>query len=361
MMNQNAGFSPETITGDYYFEPDIYSIELTKIFAQTWQYVGHVSMLPSNSTYITRKVAEESIIILKDSNGKIKAFYNVCQHRAHQLLQGEGKLSKVIRCPYHMWGYDDCGSLIIARGTETIEDFDKETINLTPVKLEILCGFIFVNLDSNAESLAKSTNGLEHEIREFVAKPERLTASHQYHIDIKANWKNSVENYCECYHCPNQHPTLSQNALDMDSYRIETCDNYHVHRSSDKNVGYSFDEKDKKPNDFRSFYIWPNTVLETYPGGHLTVFHHVPISPEETRQSFEYYFDPSISEEDQQKIVDFVHVIRLEDIPICESVQKGLHSRGYNKGRLVIDAQRSYFSEHSVYDFQKKVLAALAA
>ena len=361
-MNEISGFAPDTITGDYYYDPAIFEREKERIFFRTWQYVGHVSMLPEPSSYIVREIADESVTILRGEDGNLRAFYNVCQHRAHRLLEGEGKLRRFITCPYHTWSYDHDGQLNSAPGTQEIEDFDKSTICLTSVRQEILCGFIFINLDNDAPALSELTQGLEEEIRSFSSSPEDLKVSNRYQIDLAANWKNSIENFCECYHCPNKHPTLAKNALDMETYKIECNEHFHVHRSRDKGeqVGYEVDtEASMRPNEFRSFYIWPNTVFEVYPGGNLTVFHHDPLGPEETVHRIEWYFGSAELTDEERAVVDFVHEVRLEDVPLCESVQRGLHSRGYHKGRLVVDPGKTYISEHAVYDFQRKVIAAL--
>lgn len=362
-MNEMTGFSPDTISGDYYYDPEIFEKEKERIFYRTWQYVGHVSMLPEPSTYIVRDIADESVVILKDKDGNLGAFYNVCQHRAHRLLEGEGKLRRLITCPYHSWAYNLDGSLQNAPGTDEIDDFDVSTICLKKVRWETFCGFIFVNLDDDAVPLAELTKGLEEEVRSFSPSPETLMVSNRYQIDLAANWKNSIENFSECYHCPGKHPSLSQSALDMETYRIECNDNFYVHRSRDKGeeVGYEINsEGASRPNEFRSILIWPNTVIEVYPGGNLTIFHHIPVGPEKTIHGLEWYFSSSQPTEEEQAVVDFVHEVRLEDVPLCESVQKGLHSRGYGKGRLVIDAGRTYVSGHSVHEFQKKVISALA-
>jgi len=352
------------LPGRYYFDPSIYAQEMEKIFARTWQYVGHVSMFTDSASYLVREIAEESIIVLKNKEGGFAAFYNVCQHRAHRLLEGEGNLPPLISCPYHNWGYDHEGQLRVARGTEEIAEFDKSKICLKGIRLEQWCGFIFVNLDQDAEPLAVLCPDLEAELRSFSEKPENLCLAERYTIPLKANWKNSMENFSECYHCPNQHRTLSENALELDTYKIECLDHHHVHRSRDKGaeMGYEIDPgKTAKPNEFRSFFIWPNTVIEVYPGGNMTVFHHAPDGVEATIQGIEWYFQDSEMTVEDKAVVDFVHSVRLEDIPLCESVQKGLHSRGYNRGKLVIDAGRTFMSEHGVYDFQQKLLKALEA
>ena len=363
LMEKNTGSAPKTLPGNFYFDPDQYDREKEKIFYRSWQYVGHVSMLDKPSTYLVREIAEESIIVIRSHDGELRAFYNVCQHRAHRLLEGEGQLGPGITCPYHTWTYNHCGALVSARGTKDIVDFDKSLINLKSIKLELLCGFIFINMDENAQSMANTMAGLEEELRQFSPVPEKLKVSNRYDLRLEANWKNSIENYSECYHCPNKHPTLIKNALDLESYKIECKENYHVHRSRDKGdeVGYQIDaDSAMRPNEFRSFYIWPNTVLEVYPGGNLTVFHHAPQGPEKTIQGIEWYFTNHQLTADDQAVVDFVHSVRLEDVPLCESVQKGLHSQGYGQGQLVVDPEFTSVSEHAVHHFQCKVARATA-
>jgi choline monooxygenase len=357
-----GGACPQTLPGRYYYDAQVFEREKRQIFYRTWQYMGHVSMLAEPSTYLVREVGDESIVVLRDAQGELRAFYNVCRHRAHRLLEGEGRLKPLITCPYHAWAYDQAGALRAARGTEAIPGFDRAGIHLRPVRLETLCGFLFVNLDAEAGSLADQTPGLEAEMRSFSPAPEKLCLAERYGIALKANWKNSVENFSECYHCPNRHPTLTQNALELETYRIECYPAHHVHRSRDKGdqVGYRVDAQGAaRPNEFRSFYIWPNTVIEVYPGGNFTVFHHLPTGVEETVQGIEWYFARPELTEDERAVVDFVHAVRLEDVPICESVQKGLHSRGYDRGCFVIDPDRTDVSEHAVYDFQCKVVEAL--
>ena len=110
-----------------------------------------------------------------------------------------------------------------------------------------------------------------------------------------------------------------------------------------------------------AFAVWPNWVLECYPGGYMTVFHHVPTGPEETEQQCEWYFPTAEPTQDQKDVIAFVDVVRQEDVPICESVQRGLHSLGYTQGRIMATPEQKYFSEHAVHDFQKKVIDALNA
>ena len=148
----------------------------------------------------------------------------------------------------------------------------------------------------------------------------------------------------------------------MKSYRITVHDNYHSHRSKDKGKqqGYAVSgDKAGSPNEFGGWLIWPNVSLEVFPGGNLNIFHHIPVSPEETLQVVEWYFPEDPPTTDEQAVIDFMTVVREEDIPICESVQKGLHSRGYTQGRFVINDKNTYLNEHVVHHFQSKVIKAI--
>ena len=102
---------PATLPGKYYYSPEIYEQEKDRIFYCTWQYVGHISMLSEPSSYLVREIADQSVIVLRDTDGELRAFYNVCQHRAHRLLEGNGSLGRLITCPYHAWCYDQKGQL----------------------------------------------------------------------------------------------------------------------------------------------------------------------------------------------------------------------------------------------------------
>jgi len=351
-----------TLPGHFYYEPAIFAHETEAIFYRTWQYAGHVSQLTEPGDYITCDVGEESILVLRDRAGDLRAFYNVCQHRAHRLLAGEGRLKSVITCPYHAWCYGLDGALRAARNSDQVAGFDKAQFSLRPVRVEALCGFVYVNLDPQATALGEQLHDFEREFLSFDPRPERLVRAYHKEIDVQANWKNVIENYAECYHCPNSHPSLSTAALDMQSYRIHVHEAYHVHTSGNCGVdqGYSFStEEGQRGADFASWLIWPNVVFEYYPGGKLTVFHNKPVGPERTLQVIDWYLPQAEPSAMEQEVIDFVDVVREEDIPIVESVQRGLHSRGYGQGRFMVDEEGSGLSEHAVHDFQLKVLRAL--
>jgi len=351
-----------TLPGFYYYDADIFEREKRAIFQRTWQYIGHVSLLNEPGSYLVRDILDQSVLLVRDREGTIKAWYNVCQHRAHRLLEGEGRLAAAaITCPYHNWTYDLAGNLRRARGTEHVADFDPTAFGLKPVRLEQIMGFLFVNFDDAAAALAEVAGPLAAEVTALSPTPEKLNCIYRREYDLAANWKNSVENYSECYHCPNQHKSFVASGVDIKTYRIAVHEHHHSHSSRDKGdaQGYGTRSADAKSDDFGSWMLWPNWCIEVYPGGNLTVFHHLPVAPERTVQKIEWYFAGEAVTAAEQEVIDFVHVVRLEDIPLCESVQKGLHSLGYRQGRFVVDTARTDISEHAVHDFQMKVLRAL--
>jgi choline monooxygenase len=351
-----------TLPGAYYHDPATFARETRAIFHATWQYVGHVSMIPEPGSYIVRDILDQSVVVLRDHGGAVRAFFNVCQHRAHRLLEGEGSLGAVITCPYHAWAYGLDGALRTARGAERTGSFDRAAFGLSPVRVDEFLGFLFVNLDGKAPAFAEVAGDLAAEIASFSPDAAKLKCADRGEYPLKANWKNSVENYDECFHCPVRHPTLLAGALDYESYRVVVHAHHHSHRSKDKGEGVAYATKTEgaaRPREFASWLLWPNWCIEAYPGGNLTVFHHVPMGPEATVQRCEWYFPNATPTAEQREVIDFVDVVRKEDIPICESVQNGLHSLGYRRGRFNVDEARSEVSEHAVHDFQLKVLRAL--
>jgi choline monooxygenase len=223
-------------------------------------------------------------------------------------------------------------------------------------------GFLFVNLDSAAPEFEEVAGVLATEVGSFSPHAAELHCAYRTEYALTANWKNSVENYSECFHCPISHRSLIEGALDYPTYRVTVHRHHHSHRSRDRGnaQGYaSRTETAANTKEFGSWLLWPNWCLEVYPGGNLTVFHHVPLAPEQTVQRVEWYFPQPEPTPADQEVIDFVHRVRLEDIPICESVQAGLHSLGYRQGRFVVDPERSEISEHAVHDFQAKLLDAL--
>ncbi len=141
-----------SLAAKYYTDPEVFKIETNGLLTRTWQFAGHANQLKETGDYFTFDMAGESLFCIKGRDGEIRTFYNVCQHRAHQLVSGQGQ-TRVVVCPYHAWTYELTGELRAGPNIKAVEGFDKSSICLTSVRTEIFLGFIFVNLDNDAKPM----------------------------------------------------------------------------------------------------------------------------------------------------------------------------------------------------------------
>src|SRR5690606_15632104 len=163
-----------TLPARYYISPEIYERERAAVFFRSWIYAGHVEDLRTAGSYLTVQIADQNIAVIRGKDGTLRAFYNVCQHRAHELLRGRGR-TPVITCPYHAWSYHLDGRLRSARGSERVEGFNAGEFCLKAIRVEEFGPFVFVNLDPEAASLAEQAGGLLAELRHQVPELDRLT------------------------------------------------------------------------------------------------------------------------------------------------------------------------------------------
>ena len=199
----------------YYIDPSIFDLETGGLFAQSWQFAGHASQLQKAGDFFTFEVAGESLFCVMDRDGSIKAFYNVCQHRAHQLVSGTGS-AKLITCPYHAWTYELSGQLRAGPNVKSVAGFRREDICLSSVQVENFCGFLFVNLDPQAAPMDDWFPGVRDALQAHVPQIDRLQPLEWVEIPEACNWKVSVENYSECYHCALNHKTFSTGVVRPD-------------------------------------------------------------------------------------------------------------------------------------------------
>ena len=160
-MTVSAKTAPvRALEARYYTDPAIYAIEMAGLLSRTWQFAGHASQIESPGDYFTFQIAGESLFAIRGHDGVVRTFYNVCQHRAHEMVQGRGSC-KVIVCPYHAWAYELTGPLRAGPNIKAVPGFDRSEICLTEVRTEVFCGFIFVNLDDDAASMEAWYPGVE--------------------------------------------------------------------------------------------------------------------------------------------------------------------------------------------------------
>ena len=356
--NPNDTFS---LKADAYTDDKWFNIDQKEIIAKSWQWVCHVEKLREAGSYTTIDIAGHPIAIVRNKDGELNAFYNVCKHRAHALLSGDGRTA-VITCPYHAWAYNLDGHLVKAPHTEHLENFSTKEICLDSVQVEEFCGFIYVNLDPNAESLATQSGTLKDEIDHWAPDIDKLTFGHRLTYDIKSNWKTVIDNFLECYHCPTAHKDFCT-LIEMDTYKVTTHGIWSSHMAEAGNTANTaYDVSDASVKIHAVWWLWPNTCIMRYPGrSSIIIMNVIPAGPDRTLETYDFYFETSEPNEAEKEAIRYLdEVLQSEDIALCESVQRGMSTPAFSQGRIVSDPSGSGLSEHAVHHFHGVVLDAYA-
>ena len=284
-MVTRVGSRHNGLSGRYYTDPDVFAHELDHIFARTWQLVGHVSQVASPGQVFTAPVGDESVLVV-NHDGAVRGFYNVCQHRGHRLVESDFAELSAITCPYHAWTYDLGGRLVTARGEDVGE------LCVPPVRLDTMAGFLFANLDPDAFPLEDTIPGIESELLAIAPDAgQRVLSSRRTQL-INANWKIAVENYNECYHCPNVHKSFTTNTVNPGSYRIALRGFTIHHTAQGAPPKPSGSTGHGKAGEYGAFYTWPVSSIQCYPGRELNTFRWVPLAVDQTLLIREWWARP---------------------------------------------------------------------
>jgi len=315
----------KTIPSSWYSDKKILKIEKKNIFSKSWHLLGSVDQVSNKGDYIIRRINEQPIILIKDKVGRINVFYNICQHRGCVLLEGDGN-SQQIKCGYHGWVYELNGKLKAARGFDK-ENLDFEQLNLKSIEHYVWMNQIFIKLQSDCNNLPKTLKEIE-----TIISPIKFD-NYSFHLrksyTIKCNWKVYMDNYLEGFHIPLVHPKLNS-VIDYKSYSTEIFDEFSLqwcHINSDSSP-YK-----KKSRISKAYYftLFPNILLNIAPGRLQTNIIE-PITTSSCNVFFDYYFENEEDLNSIQKDISFSEDIQNEDINICERIQLGLESDGFDRG-----------------------------
>jgi phenylpropionate dioxygenase-like ring-hydroxylating dioxygenase large terminal subunit len=203
IANQQPGYS---LDQQFYTDPAIYGLELERIIYKHWIFAGHVSQFAEAGDFRVLNAASESAIIVRNQNGELNGFANVCRHRGSLVCLLENGNTDKFSCPYHGWMYDLDGKLFAARNMP--DDFDMGSRPLKRVSVEVVHGLVFVCFTDSPLSLESCRRDLAEPMAMFDFENLKVAAQKTY--DIPANWKLSIENYQECYHCATAHPEYAR-------------------------------------------------------------------------------------------------------------------------------------------------------
>jgi choline monooxygenase len=343
-----------TLPARLYTDASALAAEKEKIFSRTWQVAGHGSQVANPGDYFTTELMGEPLLLVRGSDQQLRGFYNVCRHRAGPPAEGCGS-RKLFRCGYHGWTYGLDGALISATEIEGAEGFRLGDFSLRAVRTEEWFNLVFVNLDPEARPLRESLGELPKQAEKVPFAGMKLFERRTY--DMKCNWKTYVDNYLEGYHLPSVHPGLNRE-LDYNAYVVEPHARGHegyVRQFSPIRGAQPGDATPRRYPQAREdlttdyFWIFPNWMLNCYPDN-VSLNIVLPVEPERSLAIFEWYLPEKDHDAPAAKAsVEFSDQIQMEDVGICEVVQKNLRSRSYTRGRFSVKQEKGVHAFHRMY------------
>ncbi len=350
----------------YYTDPEYFRAELEWLFLSKWFHAGRAEEIPLPGQFVVREIAGESLIVLRDDRGGIRAFHNVCRHRGTQLVsECSGRFASTIQCPYHAWTFNLAGCLVAAPQMDGVDGFRLEDYPLAEVAVGLWDGHVFLNIGENPTSLGSQLDGLEARFAPWGM--EQLRSGKRVVYDIAANWKLIIHNYSECLHCPGVHPALQKLSHYLSGENEPASPSYLGGRMRLREgiETFSFDGAMRRGclpglegDNRRCVYFYavlPNLLLSPHPD-YVVVHTLWPRSAGRTEMVCEWLFHPEAlarADFDPGDATEFWDMTNRQDWHVCEQMQLGLRSRAYRPGpyshreellhgfdRLIVESER---------------------
>jgi choline monooxygenase len=347
---------PRTLPWSWYADPAVLRLERERIFRTSWQYVGHAGDVPGPGSFAAARVGDLPVVVVRDEEGELRAFLNVCRHRGSIVCTGSGRRA-TLQCPYHAWTYGLDGRLLAAPRSEREGGIDREELGLLPLRLETWGPLLFVCPDEGAEPLSELLEDVPERIAEAGIDVDGLRFLQRSESEQAANWKICAENFLECYHCPTAHPGFSA-VMDVspESYLLETSGRrLSQHGPPRPEPRGSYDPTGEvERGQFHLFF--PGTVVNVMPGRpNLSIGPVLPLGPERTYRFLDYFVASDADDAWIAEMLAFDAQVGAEDRALVERVQEGVRTGVLTEGRLMPE------SERLVAHFQALVVDALGA
>ncbi len=333
----------------FYVEAEMPALDRRAVFDRGWHLLAHVSQLQGIGDHVVLDMAGLPVIAVRGVDGGIRAFHNVCRHRAGPIAQCDGLAAKALRCRYHGWTYTLDGQLRSAPEMQDALDFNVADIRLPQLAVVVWQGLVFAAVDAaQAPDFAAFVGGIDARLGPDRGL-EHYGRHHRVGYDLACNWKVYVDNFLEGYHIPHVHPELNR-MLDYRSYETIT--------STWHSLQWSALESDASlygNGDALYYWLWPNTMLNILPG-RLQTNRVIPLGVDRCRVEFDSYYAPGGDSNDalarRDADLEFSDGVQHEDLGICEDVQRGFASGSYVPGRL------NPLRESGVHHFHEMLRAA---
>lgn len=309
-----------TLSARLYGDPDAWARERKDVFGRAWLFIGHEAEAAAPGDWIATDIAGMRLVVVRGTDDALRAFHNVCRHRAGPLVSGaRGHCEGELVCGYHGWRYALDGRLRAATGFGTVEGFDPRDFGLFALRLEVWRGLVFVNADAGAGPLADHVAPLEALLaaRGLTMAAPALRRTH----DLACDWKVYAENYLEGYHIGAVHPVLAGELGGAD-YRVRIDGDLVVQEAVGVNDG---------PQAGVWGWLWPNLGINVYRNSAM-IERITPSGPGRTR--LDYLFLHDDGETPLDEVLSASDRLTAEDATICEAVQCNLSAGIYDRGLL---------------------------
>lgn len=344
-----------------YVNDELFELEYDAMFLSRWQLAGHVCDVPRAGDFITLDMGRTNVVVIRGKDERIRAFLNVCRHRASRIFEGNGNCRGVIRCPYHGWTYQFDGSLMATPQQETFPDLDRSMYGLHPVQVEVFNGLLFVRVKGDGPSVVQQFAHTAHFFEKYDVENYEQIAEPTEQV-WNANWKVAWDNFLENYHIPVGHPGLFRLIEESDDWdELTSGVSYSVFNLKSKRSSVEeerlyqeqFHHGEKRipeelHNKWVQFGLTPNLGIDLYPEM-LDIFQIIPLSVDKTliRARFYGHRNPTPEELELRRLNMLINdPVNEEDRVLCERVQLGVVTNDYRPGPLST-------LEHSVFNFHE--------
>jgi len=340
------------LPNEFYTDPEVFEAEKKQVFFRNWAALGFVSDVPNPGDAKPMTFLGQPLVMVRGHDGTLRVFQNICRHRGMILVQEEGPIQRVIRCPYHSWSYELDGRLrttphVGGPGTNRHDSIDRENLGLFEVRSHIWLGFVFINIDGNAPAFEDYAAEAIERYKDFDRPIHKCGDEGTFTMEVSSNWKLAIENGAESYHLPWIHPGLNSYSRLEDHYHIEAdgpfCGQgvtiYNPSLSEDGRSFPSFADQNPKWQGAAEYPMFFPNIMIGVQNDHLWGFIVEPISHDRSREHVQiFYTDESVAGDEfadmRKKNAEMWAEVFAEDIFVVEGMQKGRHASHFDGGKF---------------------------
>lgn len=345
----------------HYTDATVFAEERQAVLFDQWAGLGVGADIPDIGDAVPLTFLEMPLLMLRDKQGQVRVFQNICRHRGMILVDAPRKIEGAIRCPYHSWCYATDGRLVSTPhiggpGQNTHEGIDRDLLGLIEVRSHIWMDVVYINISGTAPPFENAHADLMARWAEFDKPLFHGGADSRFTLEVNCNWKLAVENYCESYHLPWVHPALNTYSRLEDHYHIEATGRfsgqgtwvYRQLKDEDGTVFPDFEGLDAKWDTAAEYItVYPNVLLGVH-RDHTFAIVLVPHGPDRTVEHIHlYYAAEKTPDALRQRNTEQWKEVFAEDVFVVEGMQRGRHAAGFDGGRFspVMDGPTHMFHD----------------